>query len=157
MSWPATSANVGYLVQGISTIKFGTEGILQLPIPAAGSFFTVTKATQKQLVDNIKLPNGVGPTATRVQIVDGTQWNLTVRDDSRMIPPQIGSTWTLVDIGNMIPIGGVPPNNTNANSVYVCTIVENDYEAAIKTPGERTVTVEMLTLVEASAAGPQPH
>lgn len=113
-SWPAVSGTTtGYTASGVTTIRWGTDGVLQSPKPGSG-FYVVLRATQRALVDNIKLPNGTGPTITRVLIKDGAVWDLTVRDDSQMDPsqssgPTVGKSVTITDMAGMIT-GSVAPN-----------------------------------------------
>lgn len=139
MAWPAVSGStVGYKAQGVTTIRWGTDGLLTSPAPSGG-FYTVTRFAQKPLVENIKLPNGTGITATRVQLIDGTEWTITVRDDTRMTPPVIGNTVTIVDAAGLHGTPGV---------AYSATILDPSYEAAPKQAGERTIIVERLKLIE---------
>lgn len=142
MAWPS-SQSVGYSATGNTTIRWGTDGLLTSPAPATGvngtGFYVVTKFSQKQQVEVIKLPNGSGITTTRIILTDGLDWNITVRDESTMTPPMAGSTVTIVDAGGMI---------SSARAAYSATIIDNNYEAPPKQAGERTLTVERLRLIE---------
>lgn len=138
MAWPTVSA--GYSASGVTTIRWGTDGMLNSPKPASG-YYVVTKFSEKQQVENIKLPNGTGITTTRILLTDGIDWNITVRDDSTMTPPTVGSTIQIVDAGYMAP-------SPNAGAALWATVIDNNYEAAPKQAGERTITVERLRLIE---------
>lgn len=142
MAWPSSQSS-GYTATGNTTIRWGTDGLLTSPAPSTGvngtGFYVVTKFSQKQLVEAIKLPNGTGITTTRILLVDGTDWNITVRDESTMSPPLIGGTVTIVDAGGLI---------SSARASYSAVIIDNNYEAAPKQAGERTITVERLRLIE---------
>lgn len=165
MAWPTTgsgSVSSGYLSQGVTTIRWGSADLLKSWTPAGGSVVpstgtvaVVTRFSQRQLVDNIKLPQGVGLTSTRVMIVDGAQWDLTVRDNTGWVASQanmsVGDTVVIVDAAGMIFGSGTD----GVGQVYTATIVDNGYEAAPKQPGERTLVVENLVLVESQAAASQ--
>lgn len=145
-AWPPTpGSTTGYDADGVTTIRWGTEGLLQSPLPSVG-YYTVTRFDERQLVDNIKLPNGNGPTATRVLITDGQQWNVTVRDDTTMTPPRVGATVAVVDGGGF---------KGNVGLVYTAVVVESNYETAVKQAGERVMVLESLTLVDDSASSGQ--
>lgn len=144
--WPPVSGtDTGYKAEGVTTVRWGTDNVLQSPKPSGG-FYVVLRAPQKALVENIKLPNGVGITVTRIQLIDGVQFTLTVRDDTRMTPPQVGDSLSIVDMAGMIGSSG---------QVITATVVENDYEAALKQAGERVLLLENLILVESQSTGSQ--
>ena len=151
-TWPKTGDGTlatGYVGTGVTTICWGTDGLLQSPKPASG-FYVVTRFTQRPKVENIKLTNAVGPTATRILLVQGYTWEITVRDDDGMTPPDVGDSVTITDAAGIVPasVGGAAQGN-----VFTATIVENGYETAPKQPGERILTVETLTLIEGYVKG----
>lgn len=154
MAWPTTGAGdiaTGYAAQGVTTIRWGSRELLK-KIGSQNvdgvSVGVVTRFTQRSLVNVHKLPNGDGLTVTRVQLLDGVQWDVTVRDDTEITSrPVIGQTVVIVDGGGLVP-GGSPGTR------YVGRVVENGYEAAPAQPGEFTVTVEALTLIEGFTAAP---
>ena len=147
MAWPPTSGSTtGYTVDGVTSIRWGSEGLLQgstaLLLPASG-YYTVLRFDEKELVEVIKLPQGSGLTASRVRIRDGVHWAITVRDDSRMTAPVVGTFLSIVDAGGMIG---------NVGLRYSAKVVENDYNTAVKQPGERVLVAEALVLIEGSAS-----
>jgi hypothetical protein len=147
-AWPTTGAgslSTGVLASGVTTIRWGTKGIGQNT-----GWLTVLRFAQKTMAENIKLPNGDGVTATRVLIVDGQQWDLTVRDDTAIVPPQVGDSVTVVDAGGLI--GGTA---ADAVKTYTATVVDSGFDTAPKQAGERVITVENLLLVESQTAGTQ--
>lgn len=148
-SWPAVSGTTtGFEVDGgVTTIRWGSDGLLQSPKPASG-FYCVLRFDEKELLENIKLPNGTGITSTRVRLIDGVQFAITVRDDTQMTPPAGGDTVVMTDAG-----GIVSGYASGAAKVYNCTVVENDYQTALKQPGERVLVVEALKLIEGTTAG----
>jgi hypothetical protein len=145
-TWPPINGvTTGYAVDGISTIRWGTEGLLQSPAPASG-YYTVLSFDQKELVDVIKLPQGVGLTSGRVRIKDGGHWAITVRDDTTMTPPIVGTLMQFVDAAGIKGTVGLR---------YFCTVVENDYKTAIKQAGERVLIAENLLLIESQSGAAQ--
>jgi hypothetical protein len=139
MSWPTTGAGSlasGYMAQGVTTIRWGTNGVSSVT-----GFLVVVRASQRNLVENIKLPNGDGVSATRVQLVDGVEWDIVVRDDTTQVPSglRIGQTIAIKDMAGHLGTVGLD---------YVGRVIGHNYEAAVKQPGERTLTVENLLLVE---------
>ncbi len=147
MAWPTTGAGTlasGYLATNVTTIVWGTLDLIAKigDVPLSGSLGVVTRFSERPLVDNIKLPNGDGLTSTRVQIIDGTHWEVTIRDDTRITKrPKIGNTVLIYDAAGFISAGagGTPTS-------YIATVVEASYEAAPKQAAEFTITVENLTL-----------
>jgi len=142
MAWPptidASSANVAS--DAATTIRWGTDSL----VPGASTYFYVcTKFSQKELTDVIELPQGSGLPMGRVYIKDGVHWAVTVRDDSSWTPPTIGSSVTVADAAGMITAVGAGTATT-----YSATVVDNDYEAAVKQPGERVLVLERLKLIE---------
>lgn len=149
-SWPPTAGtSVGYLATGITTIRWGSEGLLQSPKPSSG-WYAVLRFNQRTLVDNIKLPNGSGVTSTRVQIVDGQQWELTVREDNTMTPPQVGDSVTIVDAGGLI--GGATASTI---LTYTAVVEGSGFDTSPKQAGERTLTVSNLLLVDSQTGAAQ--
>jgi hypothetical protein len=155
-TWPPVITNLttGKLAQGVTTLRWGTRGLLQSPVgdnasgggDGVSSFLIVTRFTQRPLSDLIKLQNGDGLTSTRMFVVDGMQWNITVRDDSSASFPELGSTVTIVDAGGLI-------SAANLGKTYTARVVEPEYEAAPKQAGERILTVESLLLIEGNTVG----
>lgn len=150
MAWPTTGAGslaTGYLASGpVTTVVWGTKDILTKigSVAVGGNIGIVTRFSEKPLVDNIKLPQGDGLTSTRVQIVDGVQWDLTIRDDTTItVRPKIGNTVLVYDAAGFFTgaagAGGTP-------ATYICTVVDANYEAAPKQAAEFHITVENLTL-----------
>lgn len=149
-TWPTTgSGTTGVIISGITTIRWGTTGLLQSPKPS-GNFYVVTRYSQHTLSTNDKLPNGDGLTSTRVLTVDGQQWDLTVRDDTAMTPPQVGDSVTIVDGGGLIA-----GTTAGAIKTYTATVVDSGAEGAPKTAFERVITVENLILVESQTGSDQ--
>lgn len=144
-TWPSLSA--GYSVQQDGTlVVWGTDGIIQLPVPAAGfaatGFYIVVSCEETEKVDLDYGENGTGIEIRRTILKHGRRWNVTVIDDVTFTPPLVGTTITIVDI-----LAGT--TSGNAASAKVATVIDNSYRAAQKQPGQRVLQVENLTLVDA--------
>jgi len=135
MAYTVPTVSTGYASQGVTTIVWGTDGLW--------STYIVSRAAEKDIVENVKLTNGTGITLTRVQLKDGRQWDLTVRDDTAMTPPTTGSTITVVDAGGLI---------SSSKLNYTGRVVESSWDTSSKQAAERSVTVESLVLIESQTA-----
>ena len=150
-AWPTTGAGSlasGYIGSGVTTIFWGTEGVLQSPKPSSG-FYTVLRANQKTIVDNQKLPQGDGLTTTDIGIVDGHSWELTVRDDTQMTPPQVWDSVTVIDIGGVI---AGTASSLGAHKAYAGRVKDANYDSAVRQAGERVLLIERLTLIDTGSA-----
>jgi hypothetical protein len=146
-TWPPVAGvTPGYTVQGKTTIRWGTDGLLASPYPGGGGFYTVIKMSQNPILDRAKLPQGSGLTSTDVIIIDGVSSEIVVRDDSTMTPPQINTLITIVDAAGWFGIQGI---------TYTARIVDPRYEAALKQPGERTIIADNLLLIDSQTTGAQ--
>lgn len=147
-SWPpnTTGSTVGLKLEGVTTLRWGTEGLLQSPQVASGSFYVVMRFAQSAKQEVGYLENGNGVQSTRFRITHGHQWDVTVRDDSRMTPPKNGDTCVVTDGGGIVPCA-----SPTAGNVFTCAVIDSNYEASPKNPGERVLRVEALLLIEGTA------
>lgn len=145
-TWPPISGTTtGYKADGsATTIRWGTDGLLQSPKPATG-FYTVLRFAQSVLQDVTPLENGSGVRSGRTWITHGYQWDITVRDDTQMTPPKAKDSITITDAGGLV--AGTP------GQVYTATVIDPSYDASPKQPGERVLRVEALLLVEGTTPG----
>lgn len=145
MAWPTTGAGSqasGIITQGVTTIRWGTKELVTSIAGTPNNGTTVgivLRFHQRELADNIKLPNGDGLSITRVQVVDGVLWDVTMRDDTGLGLPRVGATVVIVDAGGLI--GTVVLK-------YSATVSDNGYDTAPKQAGERQFSVESLKLIE---------
>ena len=144
MAWAPTTGTApttGYKGQGQTTVRWGTTGIAP-GVQVSANVGVVLRFNQKALIENIKLPNGDGLTCTRIQLLDGMQWDVTVRDDTGLSGkrPVFGSTVAIFDAGRLL--------NATANQ-FTAQVVDSGWDTAPKQPGEFTFTVESLTLITA--------
>lgn len=149
MAWPTTgagSASSGYVASGVTTILWGSKGVLQAIDSADASYLTVLSAEQRPLVDKQHWPNGDGLTTTRTMILDGQQWDLKVREDTRMSIPSVGATCRVVDMAGKMGVRG---------KVYDAVVIDSPFSTAPKQPGETSISLENLLLVESQTGGAQ--
>jgi hypothetical protein len=149
MSWPTTITGTltnGIRADGVSTIHWGTYDVLStvngLSV-TGGTIAIVTRANQRTLAENIKLPNGDGVTTTRIQIVDGEQWDVTIRADNRLDSntPKVGTKVLVADLGGHLGTVG---------AYITCRVIESGFDTAPKQAGERTISIEKLALITES-------
>lgn len=145
-AWPVTGAgslSVGYVQSGVTTARWGTGELVTSinGITVNGTTVgIVMRCAQRALAENIKLGNGMGVSITRMQVVDGQQWDVTIRDDTGITGrPKIGTTVVIVDMAGHLGTPGLK---------YSSTVIDGGYEAAPKTPGEITFSVENCVLIE---------
>jgi len=143
----------GLILDGVTTLEWGTEGDMAGGTAAAGAnganygYYVVTSFQQRPvLAFNEKLPNGNGITSSRVIGIDGIQWEITVRDDTRFAAPAVGSTVYLRDRAGMLGAFGFPTGSPK--STVAATVIEPRYQGGPKQAGERSITVEKLTLID---------
>ena len=164
MSWPTTGAGFtgNIIAQGVSTVRWGSRELVTsmggTDATAGGtisggttqdgiSVGIVLNITQKQLIENFKLTNGDGFSTTRIQLIDGHQWDVTIRDDSTIGVPSGGTVVVIVDM-----LGSIGGYSSGAGKKYEATVVETSYSTAPKEDGKRTFTVENLKLIEYQTA-----
>lgn len=142
MSWPpgnppvsahyvGSAGNIaaGYLAEGLTTIVWGTTGMSQGFL----SGYIVKTIRPSERVEELRVENGVGLTATEILLLDGYDVEVTVVDDTTQIPPASGLVVSLV----------VPFQTTLLNFI----IVNNSYNAARKQEGERVFLARAFTLI----------
>jgi hypothetical protein len=81
------------------------------------------------MIEEIRIENGTGLTATDVILNDGDQCEITVVDDRIIAFPDSGA---VVDLLNPITEGGTPDTES-------FLVINNDYNAARKVEGERVM------------------
>lgn len=133
-AWPPSpsainSTGLGY--DGVLPISlaWGTEGLYTSVI--------VVSLRASQMIEEIKIDNGSGITATQVLLNDGRQIEVTVIDDRSISWPTAGAVVTLFD-----PF----PNGAGATSLNL-EVVDASYNAARKAPGERTLLTKRYLLI----------
>lgn len=136
MAWPPTSniaTGLGYKGSLPVTLAWGTDGLY--------SGVIVTSIRPAQMIEEIKIENGTGLTATQILLNDGTQVEITCVDDRSTVWPSSGGTVTLL---SPLPTGG------SATSITL-QVVDNAYQGTRKASGERTLLCKKYTLITPSA------
>lgn len=128
---------------GVTTVIWGTDGLLNSPVPAGGyagtGYYIVESVDQETDAEPIYLENGTGQKASRVIINHGQKWTLSVQDDSNMTPPTVGATVSVVDGAGLI---------TSGKLAYTCRVIASGGRFSRKGAAMRNLSVERLTLVD---------
>jgi len=135
-AWPPSSniaTGLGYKGALPVTLAWGTDGLVVGAI--------VTSIRPSQMIEEVKIENGTGLTATQVLLNDGTQVEITCVDDRSFVWPASGATLTLL---SPLPTGGT------ATSITL-QVVDNSYQGSRKASGERTLLCKKYTLITPSA------
>jgi len=112
-----------------SAVALGTDGLYPGVI--------VKNARPSKMIEEIKWENGTGHTVGQILLNDGDLMELDVMDDRAITWPQPGTVVTLYN-----PL----PNGTYAvQEVYM--MVNNNYNAVQKQPGERTLRCVRYSLI----------
>lgn len=132
MAWPPTSniaTGLGYRGSLPVTLAWGTDGLY--------SGVIVTSMRPSQMIEEIKVENGTGLTATEILLNDGLQVEITVVDDRNVSWPASGAILTLL---SPLPSGGTATSTTYQ-------VIDNSYQATRKAAGERTLLCKRYTLI----------
>lgn len=145
MAWPTTGATGNgnaatgqYQANGTgTTLLWGTNN---LATPTG--WLTITKFSEKTLAELIKLENGDGLTAGTVQLIDGVQYDIEVRDDTTQITSAltVGQRVAIIDGGGLVPGG-------TRGATYSAIITDHGWDAAPKTPAGRMLTAQKFILI----------
>ncbi len=132
MAWPPTENQANtYYRRGtaITTLAWGTDTLY------AGVIVKSLKSSE--MVEEIKIENGTGLTAVLIGLRDGDQVEITVEDDRSVSWPSFMGTVTLLN---------PRPTGSSATSTSF-QVISNDYNAARKQNGERTLLCKVYTLI----------
>src|SRR5579872_4106256 len=117
MAWPAIVSTAYVTQQGSQStyaLKWGTDALNPF-----GSNYIVVSCSPNDKTDVIYIENGIGLETIRVLLAQGRRVNITVIDDSAIVPPHPGTSVSMIDIlGGST--GSAPPSLT-------FTDVENSY------------------------------
>ena len=154
MAVAVTTQSSGYSNVGITTLIWGTDGILTSPAPGSGTyagtgFYIVESVDQETDAETIHIENGTGQKASRIIINNGQRWTLSVQDDTAMTPPQVGDSVTVKDGACLI--GGTASGSATAIK-YTAVVVASGERFSRKGAAMRNITVENLALVDSQTA-----
>lgn len=148
MAWPpaVNGTETGLLIEGKTTLRWGTNALLQLK-DADGDFLVVLRFNQAPKQEVNYLTNGNGIQTTRIRLTHGAQWDITVRDDTSVTTNmRAADKIAILDAGGLIGSVGLS---------YSAEIIDPGYDTSPGQPGERTLRVEALTLIEGLAGTAQ--
>jgi hypothetical protein len=142
MAWPRVPTGTltgGVIGQGteVTHMRWGTADAV-----STTGWYVITRIAQRLKKEDLQYDNGDGVQSGRVQIIHGTVWDVTVRDNTLMTPPRIGASVTVVDMAGMVGTTKVP------GVYYSAYVLDSNYDAAPKQPGERVVVLERIVLIE---------
>jgi hypothetical protein len=151
MAAPPSAGTTSFKQTGYTQLWWGTEA---LPL---GNYIVVS-ARPKQRADTIRTEQGSGLTAVISQVVDGSDFEITVEEDLTITPPHVGSVVTLENIfvsgaalGNTIPPFG---NTAITNGSFL--IINNDFNAERKAVGQRVLLAQSFVAVTGVTGGGNP-
>lgn len=143
MAWPTLPTGTltnGIVGQGdVTYMRWGTKDAV-----TTTGFFLIQRISQRPKKEDFESTNGDGIQSGRLQMMHGNVWDVTVRDRTDMVPPRVGQYVTIVDLGGLL--GAL--NAAWAYRAVTAYVLESNYEAAPKQPGERTIVLERITLIE---------
>ena len=147
MGYPINqTVSSGYTIDsssGVTTLIWGTDGLLNSPKPATGfagtGYYIVESVDQETDAEPIYIENGTGQKAARIIINHGQKWTVSVQDDSGMTPPTVGNTVSIVDGAGLISTG---------KAAYTAVVIASGGRFSRKGAAMRNLSVERLTLVD---------
>jgi hypothetical protein len=148
---PPAAGATSFQQIGYTTLFWGTEA---LPFNS----YIVVSARPKQRADTIETQQGSGLTAVVTQVVDGSDFELTVEEDLTITPPVVGALVTLTNIfvaGTALG-STIPPFGVTAISNGTFLVVNNDFNAERKAVGQRVVLCKSYVAVAAANGGGNP-
>lgn len=137
MAWPPTQ-NLAFLLEGITTIKWGTDGQY--------STYIVKSLTPTDEIETIYIENGTGLKSTRVMLAQGRQFDITVVDDSALTPPKINTVIAIVDQLGLANISArvIGKNGQSARKEAADLIIRAEFLTNIE-GGGNTITNQTTT------------
>jgi hypothetical protein len=139
-SWPPVSTgpgtgftvNTAFLDGRPTTIAWGTDFLYEGVI--------VKSMRSSRMIEEIRIENGTGLTATQILLNDGDQVEITVIDDRSIDFPDSGETISLLN-----PID-TASSLSNPADQELFIVVNNDYNAARKVEGDRVLLCKRYIL-----------
>jgi hypothetical protein len=146
MAWPP-APTTAFLTSGVTTIRWGTDGIMANTSPNGsgggfGGYYTIETIRGTDKVDTMYIEQGSGLEATRIQLIQGRRYTMTVVDDTSMTPPSFATKLSFEDTIS----GGA--------ALYLFQLIENGDSTVRKAEHKRELTVEYLTCIEGAGTIP---
>lgn len=139
MAWPP-SYSAAFQGRGLTTVKWGTEGIFTGNPNSLDGSYIVKSLRSTDIFETIYIEQGSGLRATRIGLIQGREMEMTVVDDSSLVPPSYNDQLSLID--------------TLSGTVMTFSLIDNNYNAARKQEGERVLRVVFDTLIEGGGTVP---
>ena len=137
MAWPPSLPSTGFKSQGVATFVWGTQGFQAAS--AAVSSYIIKSVRVEERTEEPVIENGDGLTATQIQLLDGLNYEITVVDNTAVVPPVAGQVGNVV-----IPQLGV--NGTVNNNAVPALFMAEVISLGRKTDGERVMRLKQFTL-----------
>jgi hypothetical protein len=102
--------------------------------------YIVKSLRSMDVYETIYIENGTGLRATRIGLVQGREMELTVVDDTSLLPPTYNTQIHLTD--------------PSSNTLMIFSVIDNSYNTARKQEGERVMRVVFDTLIEGAGTIP---
>lgn len=136
MAWPVASNGTNVIITGsVTTITWGAGGFEQGGLANA----IVKSIRQSEMTEEFSIEQSAGLTAQHVMLLNGQQAEITVEDDTNITWPIAGANITLVS-----PQIGLNGASNTANFAF--QVINNDYNGARKTAGERVFLAKKWVL-----------
>jgi len=135
----------GFTNAGITTLLWGTDGLLNAPAPsgsfAGTGYYIVESVDESTKAEQVYIENGTGVEVGRINITHGHRWNITVQDDTGITGSalEVGATVTVVDGAGLLGA---------RTATYTAVVLSVSERFARKAAATRTIEVEKLTLVD---------
>jgi len=135
----------GFTNAGITTLLWGTDGLLNVPAPggsfAGTGYYIVESVDESTKAEQVYIENGTGVEVGRINITHGHRWNITVQDDTGITGSslEVGATVTVVDGAGLLGA---------RTATYSAVVLSVSERFARKAAATRTIEVEKLTLVD---------
>lgn len=136
MAWPPALPSTGFVIEGVpalTTIVWGTDWA---KYGALGGYI-VKSVRPSERVEEMRIENGTGLTAVEILLIDGQDYEVTVVDETTVLPPVASSVILLQS-----PFVG--PHASGDGTAYFL-VVNNSYNSARKQEGERVILARSFT------------
>lgn len=144
---------------GFTTLTLGAEGY---PVSngsggaVVGSGYIVVSADPKQRADSIETMQGSGLTAVVTQIIDGTDFQVTVEEDATLGPPHVGSIVSAVNPFLTTAGWNVAPLGTTAFTSGQYLVLNNDVQVERKQINRRVLLLRSYVAISNCNGGGNP-
>lgn len=137
MAWPPSHPGTNVVISNSATnIVWGTAGFEVNAF--TNSIIKSIKVSERN--EQIKIEQASGLTACNVLLLDGLNYDVTVVDDANINWPIGGANVTVI-----VPQVGV--NGASNTATVNGVVINNDYNGARKTEGERVLQIQSFNVI----------